>query len=817
MVCVVCGVVGILGVGGIFAYYAKDLPNPEKLDDRYVAESTKIYARDGQTVLYEVGDVKRTTVPLDQIQDNVKWATIALEDHNFYNHHGVEPKAIARALGVNFLSQGFQGGSTITQQFARNVALKNDEGDFDSTPARKIKEIILAIQLERKYSKDQILAGYLNEVWYGGSYYGVESAAQGYFGTSAKNVSLAQAATLASLPKGGSILTDSDRLKLRRDYALGQMASLGYITTEEAEAAKQEEVSLRQRIDAITAPHFTFYVTDELIERLGESTVLTGGLKVTTTLDVDKQQIAEESIANGMDKIRDYGGTNAALVSIDTHNGQVLAMVGSHDFFDDKDGQVNMATRLNSPGSSIKPLVYYNAFKKGYIPETKVFDLETTFPTESGNYRPRNFSLDQNGPITLRSALNRSLNIPAVKMAYLTGVDMLLNTADALGYTTLKDRDQYGLSLAIGGGDVTLLEHTSAFATFAREGERHPATGILKVETSAGEVLYEWKDEPFQVIDKGAVRTLNSVLSDSAARGSTFAPLNLKDRPVAAKTGTSQEFRDAWTMGYTPSYATGVWVGNNDNTEMGYLADGVILAAPIWNEYMRRLTEGTPAETFLKAEYKASNLALWGKFEEIQTKSVDKITEKLIPDECVETYPTEYVVEKDFTVAHDLLFWVDKNNPNSPQPKYPAQDPMFDNWEGPVQKWMEGKPDEYLTDKTPREVCDLRDPRKAPTTTITQPIEGDILTGTAWRLRGQVVPGSGRTVVKINFYIDTLLVDSQDLSLSTVSNVVSDYIPTTLTSGKHTFRLVATDNTGTSGEAQTSFTYQKAGSNADEE
>lgn len=810
-------VAGFLGVVGIFGYYAKDLPNPEKITDRHVAESTKVYARDGATVLYEVGEVKRTTVPLEQINDQIKWATIALEDHNFYHHRGVELKAIFRSLGVNFLSGGFQGGSTITQQFVRNVALKNESGDFDRSLTRKIKEAILAVEIERKYSKDQILAGYLNEVWYGGNYYGVESASQGYFGISAKEVSLAQAATLASLPKGGSILTDPERLKERRDYALDQMADLGYVTPEEAEVAKAEEVNMRQRIDAITAAHFVFYVTDELIKKYGESTVLGGGLKVTTTLDLDKQNIAEEAIDGGMEKIRANGGSNAGLVAIDTHTGQILAMVGSYDFFADDDGQVNVTTRLNSPGSSIKPLVYYNAFKKGYIPETKVFDVETDFPTETGNYHPRNFSLDQNGPITLRSALNRSLNIPAVKMAYLTGVDMLLETTDALGYTTLTDRGNYGLSLAIGGGDVTLLEHASAFATLAREGERHPVTGVLKVETSTGEVLYEWKDEPQQALDQKASRILNSVLSDQAARGYTFAPLNLKDRPVAAKTGTSQEFRDAWTMGYTPSVAAGVWVGNNDNTKMHQTAaaDGVSLAAPIWNEFMTRALEGTPVEAFQKAEYSASNPGVLGNLEKKETKKIDKITKKLIPDECVATYPAEYLEEKEFKVAHDLLFWVDKSNPNGGVPEHPEQDPLFAAWEAGVNKWAEAKPDEYLTEKTPREECDLRDPRKAPTVTITSPEVGEPLVGDDWRLRGQVIPGSGRTIVKLDFYIDTIRVDSQSLSITSVTNVVANYVPTTLTTGTHTFKLVATDNLSTSTESSVTFTYQKSASKND--
>lgn len=807
-------IAGTFALAGVFAYYAKDLPDPQKITDRHVAESTKIYARDEKTLLYEVGDVKRTTVAMDQINDNIKWATLALEDHNFYTHHGVEPAAILRAFGVNFLSKGFQGGSTITQQFVRNVALKNDSGDFDRSFSRKIKEVILAIQLERKYSKDEILNGYLNEVWYGSNYYGVESAAQGYFGTSAKDVDLAQAATLASLPKGGSILTDPDRLKVRRDYALDQMVSLGYVKQEEADAAKEEPVDMRTHIDSIIAPHFVFYVTDELIKQYGETKVLGGGLKVITTLDVGKQKMAEAAIAAGMPKIEKNGGSNAGLVSIDTHNGQILAMVGSHDFFADNDGQVNVATRLNSPGSSIKPLVYYNAFKKGYIPETKVYDVETDFPTETGNYHPRNFSLDQHGPITLRLALNQSLNIPAVKMLYLVGLDRLLETMSSLGYTSLQEKNNYGLSLAIGGGDVTLLDHTSAFATFAREGERHPVTGVLKVETSTGEVLSEWKDQPNQVLDQKAARTLNAVLSDQGARGYVFAPLNLKDRPVAAKTGTSQEFRDAWTVGFTPSLATGVWVGNNDNTKMvqNASADGVSVAAPIWNDYMTHALEGTPVETFQKAEYSASNPGLLGNLDKTLTKKVDKITGKIIPDECLTTYPAEYMVDKEFKEPHDLLFWVNKEDPNGGVPEHPEQDPMFQAWEDGVKKWAEGKPDEWLTDKTPREQCDLRDPRKAPTVTITEPSDAQTLLGTAWHLRGQVIPGSGRTIIKLEFYIDTTRVDSQSLSLTALTNVVANYSPATLTDGKHSFRLVATDNLGTSGEASVSFTYQKTGS-----
>lgn len=807
------GAAVLLFVAGLFAYYAKDLPDPQKIQDRHVAESTKIYARDGKTVLYEVGDVKRTSVPMDQITDDVKHATLALEDHNFYQHHGVEPTAILRALGVNFLGGSQQGGSTITQQFARNVALRNDTGSFDSSLSRKIKEAILAVELEQKYSKDQILNGYLNEVWYGGNYYGVESAAQGYFGISAKDVDLAQSATLASLPKGGSIVTDPDRLKERRDYALDQMASLGYISQDQADASKEEALNLRQKIDSITAPHFVFYVTDELIKKYGEARVLGGGLSVTTTLDIDKQQMAEEAVAAGMPKIEKYGGTNGGLVAIDAHSGQILAMVGSHDFFADQNGQVNVATSLNSPGSSIKPLVYYDAFKKGYIPETKIFDLEVDFRTETGTYHPRNFSLDQRGPVTLRYALNQSLNIPAVKMGYLTGIDMLLDTTDALGYTTLKNRDSFGLSLAVGGGDVTLLEHASAYATFAREGERHSVTGVLKVETAEGKTLEEWVDQPQQVLDQQAVRVLNDVLSDSGARGSVFAPLNLKDRSVAAKTGTSQEFRDAWTMGYTPSLAAGVWVGNNDNTKMAQTAsaDGVSVAAPIWNDFMTRALEGTPVETFQNASYSAGNPGLQGSFEKTETKKVDKITGKIIPDECVSTYPADYMVDKEFKVAHDLLFWLDKGNPNGGVPEHPEQDPEFQLWEDAVKTWMDKQPSgTYLTDNTPKEDCSLRDPSKAPVADITSPAEGETVVGSDLHLRGKITPGSGRTVVKIDFYLDSIRVDSQSISLTSPTSVLANFDPATLTPGKHVFRLVATDNTGTSGETSISFTFQKA-------
>lgn len=802
--------VGIGAVASVFVFISitKDLADITDLEKRAIAQSTKIYARDGQTLLYEVGDNRRTDVTLDRISDDVEHATIALEDQQFYTHGGVKITSIIRAGLANVfdMETGRGGASTLTQQFIKNAVLSPEQ-----TYTRKIKEALLAVRLEQKYSKDEIIEMYLNEVYFGKNTQGVEAAANIFFNKPAADVTLAEAATLASLPKDPSDLPDHpDRLKVRRDYALDQMVDLGFIEEEEAEAAKAEELVMQEEgLTEISAPHFVFYVRSYLEEKYGQTNVRKGGMKVVTTLDWDKQMKAEEAVRNGIPTVEQYGGSNAALVSIDAHTGQVLAMVGSRDYFDDShDGQVNVATSLRQPGSSFKPIVYLAGFLKGYTPDTRLFDIETDFPTETGNYHPRNYDLSQRGPVTLRYALGQSLNIPAVKLLYLVGVNNALDIAERLGYSSFTDRSRFGLALVLGGGEVSLLEHTSTFATFAREGEYHKPVTVLRVEDQKGELLEEWVDNPIQAVDNEGVRTLNSVLSDSSARGGFYA-LNLSDRVVAAKTGTTNDYRDAWTIGYTPSVATGVWAGNNDNSEMARGAAGLVIAAPIWNAYMESILAGTPAESFNAPTYTAANSALGGQLETTETRKVDAISGELIPDECIGTYPATYVADKEFKVAHTILYFIDKENPTGGPPSNPAADPMFNNWEGAVQGWARSdeRKMEYLTDSTPKASCTMRDEAERPEVTITSLNSGATYKKKDFSIAATFEPGSGRTITEVKFYIDSSLVDHQYTSITVPTGVTANANISSLTSGSHTITAWAADDKGNTSEDTISIMY----------
>lgn len=800
---------GLAGAAGAYFWVSKDLADLTDIEKRAISQATKIYARDGSTLLYEVGDNKRQDVALDQISDQLEWATLALEDKHFYEHRGVSPVSIARAVFANVVKgETTQGASTLTQQFIKNAILTPEQ-----TYTRKAKEAILAIRLEQKYSKDEILNFYLNEVYYGANYQGVEASSQGFFGKSANDVSLAEAATLAALAQNPVVLAnDPERLKARRDYALDQMVEQGYVEQAAADEAKLTELTIREEVTSIQAPHFVFYVRSYLEEKYGQNTVRKGGLKVTTTLDWDKQQKGEQAVSDGIPKVEQYGGSNAALVSLDTHTGQVLAMVGSRDFFDEShDGQVNVVTSLRQPGSSFKPIVYLAAFEKGYTPDTRVFDLETDFPTETGNYHPRNYNLGTRGAVTLRSALGQSLNIPAVKLLYLVGVDQALNTAERLGYTSFGDRSRFGLALVLGGGEVTLLEHAAAYGAFSREGYYHAPATILKIEDRDGNVLEEWEDKGQQVVDQNAARTLNSVLSDSNARAG-FNWLNLSDRPTAAKTGTTSDFRDAWTVGYTPSVVTGVWTGNNDNSEMGNGADGSIIAAPIWNAYMSAVLAGTPVESFNAASYTSANSALGGALEKTVTKSVDSITGEVIPDECLNSYPAEYVAQKDFKEAHTILYYIDKANPTGPPPSNPAADPMFNSWEGAVQGWMRSpdRANEYFSEATPRAACDLRSPGQQPEVVFRNPDAGVTYTKDDFSMSAHITPGNGRIVTRVEFYIDVVLVEAQNVNIPTEGNAYATYSAATLTAGRHDATVRVTDDKGNVAEDTTTFTFEVA-------
>jgi len=680
---------GIILFALIALWVSRDLPNPNELMNREVAQSTKIYDRSGQTVLYEIsGEERRTLVTLNDIPDYAEKATIAIEDKTFYSHGGFSLWAMFRTAITNVVYNRSAGGSTLTQQFIKNAVLSNEK-----TITRKVKELILSYQLEKRFSKDEILQMYLNEIPYGSNAYGIEAASQKYFGKSVRDVSLAEAAVLAALPQSPSRYSPygqrKDLLLGRKDYILQLMAEQGYISDAEKTAAQAEEIIFKPRDNNMIAPHFVMYIKELLTEKYGEKMVEQGGLKIYTTLDTYKQALAEKIITEKTASYPEkYRATNAALVSIDPKTGQVLAMVGSRDFFDDEiDGQVNIATSLRQPGSSMKPIVYAALFELGYNPDTILYDVVTNFSTNpSDPYTPHNYDLKEYGPVSIRQALAGSLNIPAVKAIYLAGIERVLDLADGLGYTTLYPRNRFGLSLVLGGGEVKLLEHTNAYSAFARDGVMSPVVSILKVEDREGNVIEEYKPSEKKVLDSQVARMINSILSDNNARSFIFGSKNyltLGDRPVAAKTGTTNDFHDAWTIGYTPSLVTGVWVGNSDNKAMSGKADGSVLAAPIWNSYMSQVLGNTPYESFKAPDdYKTGKAILDGQIP-YQSVMVDKISGLL----ATESTPESMREEKSALVHHSILFYVNREDPKGPAPKNPENDPQFSLWEKAVQAW----------------------------------------------------------------------------------------------------------------------------------
>lgn len=679
---------GALAAAGTILWWSKDLPDPQNIDQGRVAESTKIFDATGQQLLYEIGEAKHTRVALNQISSYLTQATLATEDAQFYEHHGLSLTGFLRGTILKPLTgQRAQGGSTITQQLIKISILSPER-----TPQRKAKEAVLAIELEQKFSKDEILEMYLNAIPYGSRSYGIEAAAETFFGLPAQNLNLAQAAYLAALPQAptyyspyGSHVED---LKARQEYILNRMASLNMITKDQAEAAKKENITFQPPRESIRAPHFVFYIKELLEQEYGERIVDQGGLKVITTLDMRLQTIAEETLKANQARLTKLGASNAALVAIDPKTGNILAMAGSIDYFnEDIDGNVNVAIRHRSPGSSIKPFVYAAAFLKGYTPDTVLVDAETDF---GQGYMPKNYNLSQNGPLTMRQALSNSLNIPAVQTLYLAGVKQATKLAHDMGMESLTDPDRYGLSLVLGGGEVRLLDEVSAYSVFANDGLRQAARGILKVEDK-DKVLFDAAEEETagkQVVPAQITRLVTSILSDNNARGLIFGtntPLQLGSRPVAAKTGTTQDFRDGWTMGYTPSLAAGVWTGNNDNTPMGSRSDGVVTAGPIWNSFMRKALEGTPIEQFVTPEpINAPHGALRNEIPEVKGKWVAE-TNTLYTLDC----PINIGVPKTFKELHSILYYVRRDAPAGPPPDRAESDPQFDNWESAVAAWRD--------------------------------------------------------------------------------------------------------------------------------
>ncbi len=658
------------------------LPDFNNFENRNIVNSTKIYDRTGKIVLYNIHDnVRRTAVDIKDISPYIKQATISIEDAHFYEHFGFRPTSFIRAILANLISGGYsQGGSTINQQVVKNALLTREK-----TISRKLKEILLSIKLDRELPKDTILQIYLNESPYGGTIYGVEEASLTYFNKKAKDITLTEAAYLAALPQAPTYYSPygkhRDDLEKRKNLVLQRMYELGYITLLQKNFSQKESVVFEKDLSNTgKALHFVMYIREYLESKYGVDVVQNGGLKVITTIDYDLQESFEKIVKDGaFENEKKYKAKNSALVAIDPKTGQILGMVGSRDFFDKEiPGQFNITTASRQPGSSFKPIVYAAAMNLGYTPETVLFDVPTQFSTlcdaygkpnnpktnPSVCYMPDNYDGLFRGPVTLREALAQSLNIPAVKLLYLTGLTNAISLAKSMGLSTINNPARYGLSLVLGGGEITLLELTNAYGVFADNGVYHKQQGILEIRDRDDSVLEKFSNNETEVLPENVTTLISSMLSDNVARTPSYganSALYFKDRPVAVKTGTTNDFKDVWVIGYTPSIVIGMWAGNNDNVPIDKKTAGFVLA-PVWRKAMDRAVLNTPVEYF--------------------------------PDPLPNT-STKPILKGQYcgnNGIHTILASVVKDSPDGDYPINPGNDSQYDLWEAGIQGWLANHP-----------------------------------------------------------------------------------------------------------------------------
>lgn len=858
----------ILGVAGIgfSAYLVKDLPSIDNLDVLLARTTTKIYDRTGTYLLYEYGDVKRTTIPLEQIPQTTQQAFIAIEDHEFYQHHGFSLRGIARAIWGLVIGQNTGGGSTITQQLVHNTLLSPER----NIP-RKIREIIVAILVENRYSKQEILERYLNAIPFGGMIYGIDTAAQYYFSKPVSELNLAESSFLAALPWAPTYLSPfRDNLvptteeilqqssfakkekkgnettylvpawKRRQAKVLFDMVKYGYIAQPEAEKALLASLKFNAPRANKSAPHFVDFVEQQLIDFFAakfnydvtsaENFVSQHSLKIITSLDWEKQKIAEEVLANHRERMQPFNASNACLVALDPKTGEIVAMVGSYDYWDESiDGQVNVTTSPNrQPGSAMKPLVYAYAFEKGYAPATMIGDVKTTFDTIPP-YTPNNFDEKFHGPMFIREALANSYNIPVVKIILLLGVSETIDFFHRMGITTMERNNQYGPAVALGSGETKLLDLTYAYATLANQGRMvgkkalipldsaltnyrpYDPVSILKIEDSTGTVLDEYQlPAGKQVVSPGVAFLLWNVLSDYQARATMFgtnSALNLKIRKAAAKTGTTTDYKDITTFGYTTNLAVGLWAGNNDGSLMKPIT-GSGGTAPMWNEFMTRVLPSLPDEQYPLPT------------SEIQEVSVCKIT-GLLPGACptVKEYflKTNLPREKDTNWTKILI---DKTSGKRAAPNCPAESveekyflatarEQHEEWQPALDSWLAGAGGIFALPPENEFACTPPGmDASGISLSILEPGENQIIADKNVTTRVKVF--SKLTIAGVNFYLDGQLIatkngtvikqENQSIITETFSTVLHN-----LSNGPHTLNIVALDETGNSNSALVHF------------
>jgi len=796
--------VGFIAVG-VFLVWASTLTMPtiDIIEKQRAGQSTKIYDKTGEVLLYDMHqDVRRTVVSLDEMSDHIKNATIAIEDSGFYSHFGIEPLAIVRVVIRNLREGdllGGHGGSTITQQVVKNTLLVKDK-----KISRKLKEWVLAIKLERDLTKDEILELYLNEVPYGGTKYGIEEASQGFFGKSAKDLSITESAYLASLPQLPTYYSpygnNREALETRKNMVLDRMHEFGHISEEELEAAKNEEVEFRPfSSGSIKAPHFVFYVIDQLAELYEYEDVATANLRVITTLDWELQKEAERIVyERAMENSEKFNASNASLMAVDPKTGGILVMVGSRDYFDEEiDGNFNIGLAKRQPGSSFKPFAYASALRKGYTTETVVYDSRTQFSTnckktdlsgEGECYSPGNYDSKYRGPMTFRDALAQSVNIPAVKVLYLAGMDDTMELVQDMGVSTLEDWQRYGLTLVLGGGEVSLLEMTSAYGVFANEGVRYPHTCILEIDSINKTNIYKHElEEGDEVLEVDIARSVSDMLADNHARTPAFGSnsfLHFPGRDVAVKTGTTNDYRDAWIIGYTPEIAVGAWAGNNSNMPMEKKVAGFIIA-PMWNEFMNAYFEKYPDSTDFTPPLEIDNdikPVLHGNTltveEEFGTSSDNKISKR----------------------AHSILHYVNKEDPRGPIPINPALDAQYDYWEYGVLLWSVTKGEYSIFDVLEDGDEENNDENK-PKVRIREPDDGDSVKRTSV-VEVEYSVRSEEDVVRVEYYINGNKIGTDEEDSGSFFFMPGER---GLEKGTHTLLVVAYTESGSRGGSSVDF------------
>ncbi len=824
---------GLIMVGGAALWVATlKMPDLQSFTSRKVIESTKIYDRTGAFLLYDTGvNTRRTSVNIADVSPAIKQATIAIEDSGFYKNIGIEPLSIVRAVFANLVAHdllGGQGGSTITQQVVKNSLLTQDK-----TLSRKFKEWVLALKLTRLLPKDQILEMYFNETSYGGTIYGVEEASMSFFGLPAKNVSLAQAAYLAAIPQAPSYYSPygshREALDARQHLVLQRMQILGMITKEQHDAAIAEKVQfLSKNESGIRAPHFVMFVREYLVDKYGEDVVSNGGLRVITTLDYKMQQVAQDVVKKfGPTLESNYNASNTAMVAIDPKSGDILTMLGSRDYFDPKiDGNYNIATAKRQPGSTFKPFVYSTAFKKGYTPETVLFDVKTEFSTHCNpDGKPKNPTDDPKkvcyspgeydelypGPMTIREALAHSRNIPAVKTLYLAGINDSIQTAEDLGITSLNDPDRYGLTLVLGGGEVSLLDMTSAYGVFANDGARNPYRSVLKVTNSKGQVLEEAASTTAaQVLAPEIARQISDILSDTHVRMDSLKPVGESiGRQVAIKTGTTNDFRDVWAMGFTPNLVVGAWAGKNDNTPLQHNIAGLIIA-PVWGAFMAEAVKNMPVENFKApppplTEGKPVFRGIW---QGGVSYTIDTVSGKV----ATEYTPPETRKEIVFNNVHSILQWVDKTNPTGPPPANPSADSQYEYWEYAVRNWYNqwklSNPGfvESASTTIPFERDNVHQPGQSPTVNIISPTPITAL-NPRLPLVLQLQLSGPNPARKTEVYLNGKFVTASETSPLNISFVPAD--TGSLSPTDNTLTVVMYDSIYTRGEASMKLSFSE--------